>query len=152
MINKVKKNILINLEDFFDIYITLRYIYIICISILLYLSEAVGLENYLIFIIAIFFILPIIISELLLWKIGISIKHSRKDFEKEMSNILNEFSTLDLLKMKKETNSNIKLKRIEENIKERLNKKLKIRKNAEIDEILIAFEKKNKKNIRIENE
>ena len=149
---KLKKEILTNFEDFFDIYITIRYIYIICISILLYLSEAVELENYLIFIIAIFFILPIIISELLLWKIGISIKHSRKDFEKEMSNILNEFSTLDLLKMKKETNSNIKLKRIEENIKERLNKKLKIRKNAEIDEILIAFEKKNKKNIRIENE
>lgn len=146
-----KKNILINFEDFFDTYITLRYIYIICASISLYIS-IIGEVYYLTLCIAIMSSIAIITSELLLWIVDVSIKNSRKDFEKEMSNILNELSTSDLLKQKKKTTSEMKLKRIDKNIKERLNKKLNISKDAEIDEILIAFEEKNKKNIRIKNE
>lgn len=149
---KLKKEILTNFEDFFDIYITIRYIYIICASALVYISIIVESEYYVTLFLAIVFSIFIITSELLLSKVGVSIKNSRKDFEKEMSNILNELSTLDLLKRKKETQSEIKLKRIEKNIKERLNKKLNINKNAEIDEILIAFEEKNKNKIRIKNE
>ena len=148
---KFKKKILINFEDFFDTYITLRYIYIICasISIYIFIIEEV---YYLTLCIAIISSITIITSELLLWIVDVSIKNSRKDFEKEMSNILNELSTLNLLKQKRKTTSKMKLKRIDKNIKERLNKKLNISKDAEIDEILIAFEEKNKKNIRIKNE